>query len=97
MSLTHDEIKKIAHLARIQLSHKEVDTYQEQFSNILNFMAQMNEVDTLTIAPLTHPLDISQRLREDNITEPDLRETYQALAPEAKAGFYLVSKVMEEA
>jgi len=97
MSLTLDEMKKIAYLARLNLSESDFALYTPQLSNILNFIEQMNETDTAHIEPLAHPLDVSQRLRPDAITETNLRDKYQRIAPQTEAGLYLVPKVIEEA
>lgn len=97
MSLSPDEVKKIAHLARLTLSENEIALFAPQLSNILNFIEQMNQTDTANIEPLSHSFDISQRLRPDAITEPDLRDKYQSIAPQVEAGLYLVPKVIEEA
>lgn len=97
MSLSPDEVKKIAHLARLTLSEKEIALFAPQLSNILNFIEQMNKTDTSNIEPLAHAFDASQRLRPDAITEADLRDKYQSIAPQVEAGLYLVPKVIEEA
>jgi aspartyl-tRNA(Asn)/glutamyl-tRNA(Gln) amidotransferase subunit C len=97
MSLSPEEVKKIAHLARLTLTEQEIAIYAPQLSNILNFIEQMNQVDTSKIEPLAHPLELSQRLRTDAINEPDLRDKYQRIAPQVEAGLYLVPKVIEEA
>ena len=97
MSLTNEEVKKIAHLARLNLSEEDIALYAPQLSHILHFIEQMNQVDTSTIEPLTHSLDVSQRLRPDVINEPNEREKYQRIAPKVEAGLYLVPKVIEEA
>ena len=97
MSLTTKEIQKIAHLARLNLLDTDVDTYTIQLSNMLNFITQLAQIDTTNIEPMAHPLEISQRLREDVVTEPNLREKFQQLAPAHKAGLYLVPQVIEEA
>jgi aspartyl-tRNA(Asn)/glutamyl-tRNA(Gln) amidotransferase subunit C len=97
MSLTPDDIRKIAHLARLNLSESDIARYTPQLSNILNFIEQLSQVDTNNIEPLAHPLDISQRLRPDEITEPNLRDKFQHIAPQVDAGLYLVPKVIEEA
>ncbi len=95
MSLTTDAVKKIAHLARLNLNEKELVTFTSQLSNILDFVEQMNKTDTKNVAPLAHPLDINQRLRDDVVTEPDQRAAFQAIAPQVEAGLYLVPKVIE--
>ena len=58
---------------------------------------QLNSANTSDVQPLTHPLDVSQRLRADSITEKNLREKFQRIAPKVEAGLYLVPKVIEEA
>lgn len=95
MSLTSDDIKKIAHLARLNLSPTEIEQYRPQLDNILKFIDEMSKTDTTNVAPLAHPLDLAQPQREDKVTEPDLRDKFQRLAPEVAAGLYLVPKVIE--
>jgi aspartyl-tRNA(Asn)/glutamyl-tRNA(Gln) amidotransferase subunit C len=97
MSLTLEEVRKIAHLARLNLSESEIELYGPQLSRILEFIEQMNQTDTAQIEALAHPLDISQPLRVDAVSEPNLREKYQQIAPQVEAGLYLVPKVIEEA
>jgi aspartyl-tRNA(Asn)/glutamyl-tRNA(Gln) amidotransferase subunit C len=97
MSLTPDDVKKIAHLARLNLSDGDITVYTPQLSSILHFIEQLGTVDTANIEPLAHPLDLSQRLRLDDITEQDMREKFQRIAPQVEAGLYLVPKVIEEA
>lgn len=97
MSLTVEEVKKIAHLARLNVSVSDLDCYTPQLSKILDLVTHMNEIDTNTVEPLAHPLDLPQRLRPDQISEPNQRELFQSIAPEVKVGLYLVPKVIEEA
>lgn len=97
MSLTPEQVKKIAHLARLNLSENDIAVYTPQLTKILQFIEQMNQMDTSNVEPLAHPLDISQRLRPDAISELDLREKFQQIAPQVEAGLYLVPKVIEEA
>lgn len=97
MSLTPEDVKKIGHLARLNLTDNDIATYTPQLSSILQFIEQLDQADTAHIEALAHPLDISQRLRPDTITEPDLREKFQRIAPQVEAGLYLVPKVIEEA
>lgn len=97
MSLTPDEVKKIAHLARLNLSESDIALYTPQLSRILDFIEQMNQTDTTHIEPLAHSLEMSQRLRTDEVTEPNLRDKFQKIAPQVEAGLYLVPKVIEEA
>lgn len=95
MSLTTEDVKKIAHLARLTLSEKDLALYTPQLSEILDFVAQMNQANTTNIEPVAHPLDLTQRLRDDKVTEHDQREAFLAIAPQAEAGLYLVPKVIE--
>lgn len=97
MALTPAEVIKIAQLARLNLTEDDIIFYTPQLSKILDFIEHMNQTDTSQIEPLAHPLDVFQRLRPDVVTEPNLRDTYQKIAPQVEAGLYLVPKVIEEA
>jgi aspartyl-tRNA(Asn)/glutamyl-tRNA(Gln) amidotransferase subunit C len=96
MSLTQADVKKIAHLARLNMSENDIALYTTQLSTILEFVAQMDQADTAHIDPVANPLELSQRLRPDVVTEPDLREAFQKIAPEVQAGLYLVPKVIDD-
>jgi aspartyl-tRNA(Asn)/glutamyl-tRNA(Gln) amidotransferase subunit C len=96
MSFTPEDVKKIAHLARLNLSDNDIPQLTSQLSSILDFIEQLNTAKTEHTDPLAHPLDISQRLRPDTITEQDLRDKFQHIAPQVEAGLYLVPKVIEE-
>lgn len=95
MSLSLDDVRRIASLARIRVDAEEVARYQVQLNGILGLIEQMQAVDTSGIEPMAHARDVHQRLREDTVTETDRRETFQALAPQVEAGLYLVPKVIE--
>jgi len=95
MSLSHDDVRKIAHLARLAVSDADVQAYARNLSGILDFVEQMEAVDTDHVAPMAHPQDTAQRLRDDVVAESDQRERFQALAPAVDAGLYLVPKVIE--
>jgi aspartyl-tRNA(Asn)/glutamyl-tRNA(Gln) amidotransferase subunit C len=95
MSLGPEEVKKIAHLARLAISEDDVAAYARNLSSILDLVAQMNAVDTRGVQPLAHPLAMTQRLRPDEATEPDQRALFQSIAPQVEAGLYLVPKVIE--
>jgi aspartyl-tRNA(Asn)/glutamyl-tRNA(Gln) amidotransferase subunit C len=95
MSLTPEEVGRIARLARLELSPDEVGRTGDQLNGILAFIEQLQAVDTRGVAPMAHAMDIVQRLRPDAATEPDRREVFQAIAPETEAGLYLVPKVIE--
>lgn len=95
MSISPEEVLKIANLARLQIKQDEVEQYATDLSNIINLVEQMNAVDTTDIMPMAHPLDATQRLREDQVTEVDQRDKFQTVAPSAEKGLYLVPKVIE--
>lgn len=95
MSLTSAEVDRIAWLARLAIDADKVDAYARDLSGILDFIEQMNTVDTTAVEPMAHPLDQSQRLRPDAVTEADQRTRFQAQAPAVEAGLYLVPKVIE--
>jgi aspartyl-tRNA(Asn)/glutamyl-tRNA(Gln) amidotransferase subunit C len=96
MALTESDVKNVAHLARIALAPDEIPTHVKNLTNILNLVAEMNNVDTTGIEPMAHPQEITQPLREDQVTEPNLRDKMQRCAPLTEAGLYLVPKVIEE-
>ncbi|MCQ8180785.1 Asp-tRNA(Asn)/Glu-tRNA(Gln) amidotransferase subunit GatC [Methylomonas sp. SURF-1] len=95
MSLTANDVKKIAHLARLGIAEQDVEHYAQDLSGILDLMTKMGQLDTAGIAPMAHPLDQTQRLRADRVTETNQREHFQAIAPQTEAGLYLVPKVIE--
>lgn len=95
MSLGTAEVAKIAHLARLAIREEDAPAYARNLSAILELVAQMNAVDTTGVAPMAHPLDTDQRSRPDEVTEPNQRERFQAIAPRIEAGLYLVPKVIE--
>jgi aspartyl-tRNA(Asn)/glutamyl-tRNA(Gln) amidotransferase subunit C len=73
MSLDTDDIKAIAKLARLKIDETDVPLYATNLSNILDLVEQMNSVDTEGVVPMSHPLDVVQRLREDIVTESNQR------------------------
>jgi len=95
MSLTLADVKRIGHLARIEVSEAEAEGYLRQLSNIFELVEQMQAVDTTGIAPMAHAQDVVLRLRPDVVAETDRRAAYQAVAPQTEAGLYLVPKVIE--
>ena len=95
MSLDTDDIKAIAKLARLKIDEADVPSYATNLSNILDLVEQMNSVDTEGVIPMSHPLDVVQRLREDVVTETSQRDEFQKVAPATQDGLYLVPKVIE--
>lgn len=95
MSLTQADVKRIAHLARVEVSDAEAEGYLRQLSSIFELVEQMQAVDTEGIEPMAHAQDVVMRLRPDAVTEPNRREAFQAVAPQVENGLYLVPKVIE--
>ena len=95
MALTREQIEKIATLARVELSGETAGEVTENVSRIVDFFDVLNGVDTEGVAPMAHPLDMTQRLRPDTVTEVNQREKYQQSAAQIDDGLYLVPKVIE--
>jgi len=95
MSLSLEDVSRIARLARIEVTAAEVESTRDQLNGILGFIEQLQAVNTDGIEPMAHAVDVVQRLRADAVSEPDQREAFQAVAPETEAGLYLVPKVIE--
>lgn len=95
MALERTEVEKIAHLARLGLSEADLPRTTETLNNILGLIDRMKAVDTTGIEPLAHPLETTQRLRADEVTERNQRDAYQAIAPAVENGLYLVPRVIE--
>jgi aspartyl-tRNA(Asn)/glutamyl-tRNA(Gln) amidotransferase subunit C len=104
MSLSSSDVKRIAHLARIEVSDAEADATLQKLSGILTLIEQMQAVDTTGITPMSHSQDVTQRLREDVVTKTNQRALFQKNAPKlgngaseqaVADGLYLVPKVIE--
>ena len=95
MSLTPDQLQRIARLAHIDVSPGEAAGVAERLNQVLVLIDQLQSVDTQGIEPMSHALDLVQRLRADQVTEPDRRDDFQKGAPAVDQGLYLVPKVIE--
>lgn len=95
MSLSPEQVQKIAHLARLAVAPEELESLGRDLSRILELVEQMQAADTADIAPMAHPLEMPQRLRPDVVTEENRRELYMRNAPAAENGLFLVPKVIE--
>ena len=95
MALERTEVEKIAHLARLGLNEGEIPQTTATLNNILGLIDAMQAIDTSGIEPLAHPLEATQPLRADVVTEQNQRDAYQAIAPAVENGLYLVPKVIE--
>ena len=95
MALTLDDVKRVAHLARIAINDAEAKATHAQLTGIFELIAQREAVAVSAIEPMPHAQDLVQRLRADAVTEANQREQFQAVAPQVDAGLYLVPKVIE--
>lgn len=95
MSVSNDEVRHIARLARISMSDEEVERLAPELNNILGWVEQLDEVDTDGIEPLTAVIDQKLRLRDDVVTEGNIRDEILENAPDAQHGFFAVPKVIE--
>jgi aspartyl-tRNA(Asn)/glutamyl-tRNA(Gln) amidotransferase subunit C len=95
MSVSPEQVRHIAKLARIAMSDEELDRLLPELNNILGWVEQLGEVDTDGVEPLTAVIDQKLRLRDDVVTEGNIRDEVLANAPEAQHGFFAVPKVIE--
>jgi aspartyl-tRNA(Asn)/glutamyl-tRNA(Gln) amidotransferase subunit C len=96
MSLTRQDVEKIAHLARLSITSQEMPVYVSSLSSIVDFVDELSRTDTEGVLPMAHPLDGQhQRMRADVVSESDHHEQYQQNAPAVTAGLYVVPRVIE--
>jgi len=95
MALTLDDVKRVAHLARVAVDEAEARAVLSQINDVFKLIAEMQAVDTRGVEPMSHALDVVQRLREDSITEADQHTLFQSVAPQVEGDLYLVPKVIE--
>lgn len=95
MSVSNEQVRHIARLARIAMSDEELDRLLPELNNILGWVEQLAEVDTEGVEPLATVIDQKLRLRDDEVTDGDCRDEILANAPDAQHGFFAVPKVIE--
>ena len=95
MSLDKKQVKEIAYLARLSIEDEELEQSTSELNNILSLMDDLNEIDTGDVEPMAHPLHMSQRLRDDEVTEENLAEEFQVIAPKTGKSHFLVPTVIE--
>lgn len=95
MSVNESQVRHVAKLARLALSDAEIDKMVPELNNILGWVEQLGEVDTDGVEPLTAVIDLKLRLRDDVVTDGDMRDAVLANAPDAQHGFFAVPKVIE--
>ncbi len=95
MALTKDEVRNIAHLARLGITDAEIGGLTGNLSRIIEFVDQLDAASTEDVVPMAHPLHMNQPMRPDEVTESDKRDRYQKNAPKTEEGLYLVPRVIE--
>jgi len=95
MSLNNKQVKEIAYLARLSVDDSQLEKSTEELNNILNLMEELGEIETGDIEPMAHPLHMSQRLRDDEVSEGDLSKEFQEIAPKTGKSHFLVPTVIE--
>ncbi len=95
MSLTAQDVRRIADLARLELGPQEVAHTLAQLNEVFGLIEALKAVDTAGVAPMTHAQDLTLRLRDDVVSEPNRRDDYQTVAPAVERGLYLVPRVIE--
>ncbi|PTD95810.1 Asp-tRNA(Asn)/Glu-tRNA(Gln) amidotransferase subunit GatC [Pseudothauera lacus] len=95
MSLSLEQVRRVAQLARIELTDADAAATQAKLNGIFDLIEQMQAVDTTGIEPMSHPQDLATRLRTDAVSEADRRDAFQRIAPQTENGLYLVPKVIE--
>ena len=95
MALYSEDIQRIAHLARIEITADEAVDVRTKLDSIFDLIGRMRAVDTTGIVPMSHAQQVTLPLREDVVTETNRRELYQSVAPAVQDGLYLVPKVIE--
>jgi aspartyl-tRNA(Asn)/glutamyl-tRNA(Gln) amidotransferase subunit C len=95
LKVTRDVVGKIAELAQLQIRESEIDIVLEKMNQVLDLVEEMQAVDTDGVEPMAHPLDATQSLRADTITETNQRDHFQEIAPDTQDGLYLVPRVVE--
>jgi len=95
MALTLDDVKRIAHLARIEVEPHEAEQVLGQLTGIFRLIEEMQAVNTDGVEPMSHAQDVMLRLRDDVVTETDQHKLFQTIAPQVEGDLYLVPKVIE--
>jgi len=95
LSINKDEIKYLSLLSRMDIDKNEIKDIEEKLTKIIDFVDQLQAISTDNIEPMAHPLNQSQRLRIDEVTETNDRENIQKNAQQIEKGMYLVPKVID--
>ena len=95
MALTLDDVKRVAHLARIAIDDGQAQAALSQINDVFQLIAEMQAVDTRGVEPMSHAQDLVQRLRQDAVTEGDQHALFQSKWPHVEGDLYLVPKVID--
>ncbi len=95
MVLSLDDVRRIARLARLEVTEAEAEAVRRDLNGILGLVGELQAADTAGVEPMSHARDLTLRLRADEVTETDRHEAFQALAPQVEADLYLVPRVVE--
>ena len=95
MSLSLDDVKRVAMLARMEVTEAESTQMLEQLNGVFSLIEKMQAIDTTDVEPMAHAQDVVARLRPDEVTESDQKDLFQSVAPAVEDGLYLVPKVIE--
>ena len=95
MALSDQELKEIAFLARINVNEESLSSLKKELEDILNLFEELNNANTSEVKAMSHPLDLSQPIRKDEVTEENLRDELLKNAPSVKSGLFLVPKVID--
>ena len=95
MSINKDQIKYLSLLSRMDIQESEINDVEEKLTKIIDFVDQLQSIDTDEIEPMAHPLNQSQRLRADKVVEENNRDKIQKNSKSIERGMYIVPKVIE--
>lgn len=93
--MNREDIQQLAKLARLHIADDQADEVANRIGDVLALVDQLGSVDTSNVKPMAHPLDAVQILRSDEVSEPNVRDAMQAIAPATENGLYLVPKVID--
>ena len=92
--ITPEDVRKVAELARLDLQEGQIDTYTDQLEEIINYVAQLEEINTTDVMPTTRAVEVVNVMREDEVENTLVREELIELSPQREGDFYRVPKIM---
>ncbi len=96
--ITSDDVRKVAKLSRLEIPDDDVEKYSNQLEDILEYIAQLERIDTTNVPPTTRAVEVVNVFRDDNVktSSNDIRDQLLSLAPEREGEFYKVPKILSE-